>query len=133
MKPIKIISVIFINNFGKILLLKRSIDVKSYRGKWNVISGTLKKGEDPKKCLKREIKEEIGITKYKIIKSGKPYIDKQKEGVWLVYPFLLKVLNSKIKLNRKEHDEYKWVLVNDLDKYDYVPGIKSDFKILGLI
>lgn len=133
MKPIKIISAIIIDDLNQILLLKRSIDVKFYRGKWNVISGTLKKGEIPEKCLEREIEEEIGITNYKIIKKGKNYIDKQKEGMWLVYPFLLKILNGKIKLNKNEHDEYKWILINDLNKYDYVPGIKSDFKILGLI
>lgn len=132
MEPLKIIAAIFIKD-NKILLLKRTKERRSYPCKWNVLSAKIEEGEEPKECLGREIEEEIGITKHKVLKEGEPYIDVQKEGKWLVYPYLCSIIEGVIKLDKKEHDKYEWVSISDLDKYDLVPGIKSDLKALGIL
>ena len=50
---------VVLNDAGQILLLKHT-----YRDKypWGLPSGWLKRGEQPMDALKREIKEETGIT-----------------------------------------------------------------------
>lgn len=132
MKSLEIIVGIFIDD-KKILLLKRTKKRKSYPGRWNVISAKIEEGESPGECLSREIREEIKIKRYNIIKEGKSYLDIQKEGKWRVYPYLCKIVEGKIKLDKKEHDEYKWVLVSELTNYDIVPGVISDLKALGIL
>ncbi len=48
---------IIFNFQNEILVVKHS-----YRGKWSLPGGYIKKGEHPKEGLEREIKEETGIT-----------------------------------------------------------------------
>ncbi len=128
---LKIVSVIIINKKGEILLLKRSTRRKSYPGKWNFISGKIE-NERPVKCAEREIAEELGNkAEVKLIKAGKPFIDKQKEGVWQVYPFVYQFVGGKIKINN-EHSEYKWIARNKINTYDIVPGALEDIKRVKL-
>ena len=132
MKPLRIIAGVLIRD-NQILLLKRTKKRESYPNKWNVLSAKIEEDESPRKCLDREIKEEIGITRYEIIKEAKPYIDIQKEGKWLVYPYLCRIMEGEIKLDKKEHDIYEWISISDLDRYDLVPGIKSDLEALNIL
>lgn len=53
-------SAFFTNNQGQILLVKRNIEPKY--GYWDAAGGFLEEGEDPIKGVKREIKEELGVT-----------------------------------------------------------------------
>jgi 8-oxo-dGTP diphosphatase len=47
---------------GKILIGKRPKDKKSYAGLWDVIGGHLEGSETPEEAVRREVKEEIGVT-----------------------------------------------------------------------
>ena len=51
---------VVIDQSGKFLLAKEN------DGKWSLLGGGLNHGEDPVTALKREIKEETGLTLYKI-------------------------------------------------------------------
>ncbi len=128
---IKIVSVIIVDNEDRILLLKRSVHRKSYANKWNFISGKIE-NERPIECAEREITEEIGSeAKVKLINIGKPFIDKQTEGVWRVYPFVYQFVGGKIKIN-SEHSEYKWVARSEINTYDIVHGALEDIKHMKL-
>ena len=48
---------------GKILLLKRSNKVSTYKGFWGVIAGYVEEDETPEETAYKEIKEEVGIEK----------------------------------------------------------------------
>jgi 8-oxo-dGTP pyrophosphatase MutT (NUDIX family) len=82
---------------------------------WEILKGTIKKNEKPLQALKRELKEEINIKNFKVIKK----INKQIKFKWdhnnviINNIFLVKIdKNSKIILNkntRKEHDGHLWV------------------------
>ena len=133
MEQIKIVAGIFINDRNQILLLKRTPLRKSYPNKWNVLSATIEDGEQASACFAREIIEELGAIKFEVLKAGEPYVDKQKEGLWYVYPYLCKIVGGEIVLDKREHTEYKWVSVSELKRYETVPGIMSDLKSLGIV
>ena len=60
----------------KILLLKRSDKVSTYKNKWACVSGYVERGEDVLKRAFREIEEEIQLSKEEIqlLKKGEPII-----------------------------------------------------------
>ncbi|MCX6711589.1 MAG: NUDIX domain-containing protein [Candidatus Woesearchaeota archaeon] len=82
---------------------------------WEILKGSIKKNETALQALKRELKEEIDIKKFKVIKK----INKQIKFKWDYHDviiddiFLVKIdKDSKIVLNnntRKEHNKYLWV------------------------
>ena len=81
---------------------------------WEALKGTIKPGETNEQALKREIQEETGLKKFKIIKS----LNKQEEWKALgnkyivVDVFLVQAdMNEKIVLDQEvvEHDKYQWV------------------------
>lgn len=81
---------------------------------WEFLKGTIKPGESNEEALKREIKEETGLKKFKIIKS----LDKQERWqalgneYFIVDVFLVRAdMGDKISLKQEiiEHDGYQWV------------------------
>ena len=66
---------VFIKYKDKILLLKRSDKVGTYKGKWNTVTGYI---DEPKPLIKKiieEINEELGITEDNILSYsiGEPF------------------------------------------------------------
>jgi NADH pyrophosphatase NudC (nudix superfamily) len=81
---------------------------------WEFVKETIESGESMEQALKRGIKEETGLKKFKIIKR----LNKQEKWQALgndyqvVDVFLIKAdMNKKISLKQKikEHDNYQWV------------------------
>jgi len=118
---------VFIRYKEKILILKRSNKVSTYKGKWSVITGYL---DEPKSLFDKiieEISEELGIFKDIILsfKYGNPFefFDNKLEKIWIIHPAIVELKsNPKIILNW-EHDEYKWITPDDLKKLDIVPNL----------
>lgn len=99
----------------KILILHR---IKNWRG-WELVKGGLKGNENELNCLKREIREETGVKKYKIL-AKTHYFIKYKFPKGFVkdhhifhgakgYMFLVELFSKKVKVDRSEHDGFKWV------------------------
>jgi 8-oxo-dGTP diphosphatase len=61
---------------GEILLMKGSLDVKSFPGCWGLISGFIEWGETAEDALKREAKEEFGIE-IEVVRFTGRYYDKK--------------------------------------------------------
>lgn len=116
--------VCFVANRGKILLLKRSQLVGSYRGKWHAIAGYIEKGETPEQTAWKEIREEIQIPKkcLKLVATGKPFevASKKYACVWVIHPFLFDSSIRKVKLDY-EHTEHRWIKPKEITKFDFVP------------
>ena len=117
----------FIRHNNKILLLKRSEKVKSMRGLWAGISGMIEQDESPLERAKIEIFEEIGIKEEHIhlLKSAEQMKVKSpqyKNHEWDIFPFLFETKNSEIKLNW-ENSDYKWITVEELEKFETVPNL----------
>jgi len=97
------------------LLLKRKLHWKG----WEFSKGGIEKGETKMQTVKREVREESGINpvKGKIKKynlKGKYFYDKNTikdrccEGQTYEL-FSAQIKKGKIKIDKKEHSDYKWV------------------------
>ena len=85
----------FLKNNEKILLLKRSNDVKSMKGLWAGVSGIIEKNEEPLSRAKIEIFEEIGITEntIKLVKAA-----------------------HEMRVSSPQYQNHEWETVPSLDK-----------------
>ena len=114
---IKTVSAIITDGDGRILALKRGFH-KKHPGKWNIVSGKFEGRESARQCLKREIEQETGITKYEIVDCRSPLIYDEPDGQsWLVHAFLCRVDGRLIRIN-EEHTEYRWVTPEEFIKLD---------------
>ena len=119
----------FIKNDERLLILKRSDEVKTMKGLWAGISGIIEKNEEPLQRAKIEIFEEVGITDDKItlVKSAEvmrvnspQYINHE----WEIFPFLFESHNPTITLNW-ENSDFKWIKVEELKDYETVPRLQK--------
>ena len=119
----------FIKNNERLLILKRSDEVKTMKGLWSGISGIIEKNEEPLQRAKIEIFEEVGITDEQItlvksverIRVNSPqYINHE----WEIFPFLFESNNPTIKLNW-ENSDFKWIKVEELEDYETVPSLQK--------
>ena len=113
---------------GKILLLKRSNLVGTYRGLWGGVAGYIEKFEDPYDTAVKEIQEEVGISSdaLDLIWKGDPIeISDTYDGRsydWVVYPFLFHIRSKELIRLDWEHEEYRWVYPSEVKKFNTVPG-----------
>lgn len=108
---------------GKMLLLKRSDEVGSYRGRWAGVSGYIERGEEDIDAVRREIEEEVGLRKLRLVRRTDPQGFRHEDVVWTVHPFLFDVGAEKLSTDW-EHVDSAWIEPDELTGYDTVPGLK---------
>lgn len=114
---------------GKILLLKRSNLVGTYRGLWGGVAGYVEELEDPYDTALKEISQEtnVGLDAITLVKKGDPIevLDtyEGKRYDWVVHPFLFHVQDKALVRIDWEHEEYRWVYPSEVKKLDTVPGL----------
>ncbi|MEM0492485.1 MAG: NUDIX domain-containing protein [Candidatus Thermoplasmatota archaeon] len=115
----------------RLLILKRSKKVKTYKGWWGVIAGYIDPDEEPYERALKEIKEETGIKPdhVELINKGEPVkVEDTYENQlyeWVIHPFLFKLRkNHKIHIDW-EHTEYRWIKPNDIKRYHTVPYLRE--------
>jgi nicotinamide-nucleotide amidase len=117
----------FLEHNGKILILKRSKMVGSYRERWAGVSGYLETNAIEQAYL--EIKEETGLNRNEIelLKKGEPFdvMDNNIKRIWIIHPFLFHISEpEKIKIDW-EHTELKWIDPQELTSYETVPSLND--------
>ena len=108
--PIKVEGIVFakVNGDYQFLIIKR---VPEDGGFWQPLTESLEEGETVEECLRRGVKEELGINDITEVterlwsfswenKKGEPNID-------LVYGVEIS-RDSGVKISPEEHSEYKW-------------------------
>ena len=100
--------IILLDEKNRVLMLKRSRYTKKYAKKWDFPGGHLKKNETLESGLKREVKEETGIT---INKSSFIKKDGNINFFWGKYN------SEKIELSF-EHTDYTFMEKRQLDPDD---------------
>lgn len=101
---------------GKVLIARRK-KLDRMGGKWEFPGGKIHIGETPEECLKRELKEELGIE----ARIGE-FICSARFS-YLHVPFELLVYRARHisgEFKTIGHDEIMWVLPSELDKHDFV-------------
>jgi 8-oxo-dGTP diphosphatase len=111
---------------NKILIAKRKKG-KCLEALWEFPGGKLEENETIQECLKREIKEELDIE----IKVGKflcktEFFCTDKKIVLMT--FMAEYISGILILN--DHDDAKWVSLNELNNYEFVRADKEIVKAL---
>lgn len=119
----------FLRHKDKILILKRSDKVRTSKGKWAGVSGYVETGERPEETAFKEIREETGIKSPRLIRSGEPVYVKGGDILYQIHPFLFEVDTENIKIDW-EHVEYRWIRLEEMDKYDTVPRLQETLKMV---
>lgn len=117
----------FLEHGGKILILRRSSKVGTYRRSWAGVSGYMETSDIEQAFT--EIREETELYKddLKLISKGETLevIDRSLNRKWIVHPFLFHVkAPEKIRIDW-EHTEMKWIKPEQLGKYETVPRLKE--------
>jgi 8-oxo-dGTP diphosphatase len=132
-----VLASVFVRKNEKVLIAKRA-DTKSFLpGKYEIPGGHIEFGESPEDCLKRELLEEMHVD----IIVGMPFyvfteVHANEQYIEVDYFAQLKGSNKEIRLNKKDHSEYKWVGASEVDEYfdtddNAGKAIKEGFRILG--
>ena len=130
--PEKHVVTCFLECDGRILILRRSELVGSFRGRWAGVSGYIETTADEQVLV--EIEEETGLCRgdVEIAKRGRP-LSVEGEGVrWMVYPYLFRIKErDKVKIDW-EHSDKRWIAPDEIDNYPTVPMLKEALaQVLG--
>ncbi|MGM0381735.1 MAG: NUDIX domain-containing protein [bacterium] len=118
---------VFLENEGKILLVKRSKKASTYSGRWAGISGYKENAAEEQARI--ETGEETGLNRndFQLIQEGKAFLveDPPNGKHWKIHPFRFKLLNEKsIELNW-ENSDYRWVQPQKITEFNTVPNLKE--------
>jgi len=112
----------------KILLVKRSSDMKFYPGWWNGLGGFLDDDKSLEEKVKEEILEEIGIVEKDIIsiKLGEVFDldDPESRKTWIIHPVIVEVNTDKVILDW-EAEDYRWIKLEELASFGITPAFKK--------
>ena len=122
------VGMMIINSNNKILVGRR-IDHPS--GYWQMPQGGIDEDENPEEAVWREMMEEIGTNKAKLIKSsaqwinydipkdtletlpwGKKYVGQTQK--WFLFRFLGNDSDINVETNNPEFSEWKWARLNSI-------------------
>ena len=122
-----------VNNNGQMLVVLKH----KYFDKWHIVKGGLERGETELEALKREIIEELGDIKFKILKksmissvvansnvSGPDYIGQARNNYWVLVDS-----NQKFDIPNNELEKYKWIDI-DCDQIKKHFGIHDEDGVL---
>ena len=119
---------VFLRKNNEILMLKRSEEVGSYRGKWSAVSGYLEDAE-PSKQAHTELLEETGL-RGKLVNQGGLIRVRYADVIWEIHPFLMDLDSDKdIELNW-ENTEYMWIPPEKIKELNTVPKLWEVYKTI---
>jgi 8-oxo-dGTP diphosphatase len=104
-----------IEHHEKVLICQRSASMK-LPFKWEFPGGKIESGESKEDCLKREIKEELGLS-IEIVSTLKAVKYHYPEFSICLYPFVCRLNGGKLLL--AEHAQAIWVTKEELPNYDW--------------
>lgn len=124
----KEIGVFILNDYGQILLQKRSRNKKNYPNMWALCTGHVEKNEDVQDAAIRELKEELGIDvsikELHSFANGKfDIINKNSSTYFFCIKCNLK--EEKFIIQKEELSQVKW-----FDIIDVVSMIKNNDEII---
>ena len=117
----------FLMHGGKVLILRRSERVGSYRGRWAAVAGYMEK--EPYEQALQEIREEAGLEAedVRLVAAGGTVeaADSQLDVTWIIHPFLFEIDDpAKVRLDW-EHTECRWIEPAEIGQFDTVPKLKE--------
>ncbi len=123
--PVKHVVTCFLLYEGKILLLQRSEQVGSFRGRWAGVSGFIETTPDAQALT--EVREETGLggADIQLLRKGETLAAADEGVCWVVHPYLFRIRDkSKIRIDW-EHRALRWIDPAELEHYPTVPMLKE--------
>jgi len=100
---------------GKVLCTQRSVSM-SLPLKWEFPGGKIDDGESPEECLRRELREELGIESS--VGQARPVTTHRYPAFSVtLYPFICEIVSGKITLH--EHRAMAWLPIEKLHTLDW--------------
>ncbi len=99
-------SIIFNKDMNKILLIQRSGNDSTGANTWEGAGGNIERGEEAEEAIKREIREETGITDIKTERVAYVTVVYAKEP-YLIIAYLCKSETEAVTLS-SEHQAFIW-------------------------
>jgi 8-oxo-dGTP diphosphatase len=112
-KPVPVTAAI-IERDGRVLIGKRKAG--HFTGRWEFPGGKVEEGEKPEECLRRELREELGVEA-RIGPFFLSTIHSYGHVTIELLTYRAEILSGSICLN--DHTEVRWVAATDLDEYDF--------------
>jgi 8-oxo-dGTP diphosphatase len=112
---------------GKILIGKRKPEDELFGGLWEFPGGKIEESETPKECMARELKEELEIE----VEVGELIISnkhKYPHGIFELLAYRVGHVSGDFVLNN--HDEIKWVTVDEMSNFEFPPADAPIIKYL---
>ena len=105
----------FLRNRGRILIVRRGRRVTTFRGAWSGISGSIEGLEPPLSRARREVIEETGVVRARLVARGPVIRARHGSTVFAVHPFLLDVPARRVTLDW-ENVEARWVRPEEVQR-----------------
>ncbi|MBI4973962.1 NUDIX domain-containing protein [Candidatus Roizmanbacteria bacterium] len=115
---------------GRILIIKKSLNEQIDPGLWTVPGGKVMPEEPIVSALKREVNEEVGLLIDTFSWIGEDVFTSNDRFFHAQHFLCEKVKITPIKLE-KNLTEYKWVLKNEVERFQFPPKIKK--RLLNLL
>ncbi len=116
---------------GKILILRRT-SKEHLTNQWELMYGRIDQFEELEEGLRREVKEEAGITDLTIKKMYRIWHimrgEKKAENDLYGFSFYCQTNNDQVILS-PEHSEYRWVTPQEALEYITREGIRQDVEV----
>lgn len=116
-----------LKNQNEVLVLRRSMKVKTMQEKWAGVSGYLEKNEDLLSRALIEIYEETRINKDELIlrKIFNQFgVQIHNELMIIIQPFCF-VSNTRNVVLDWEHSDYYWMNKKEMDNFEFVPRLEQ--------
>lgn len=115
----------------RVLLVRRSERVRTYRGAWAAVSGYLEPGVTPLEQAYTELREEASLDRgdVELIRQGEPLpvSDAATNLNWVVHPFLFRLRAVQKVVTDWEAAESRWVNPNEIGTLATVPKLAEAF------
>ena len=117
----------FVYSGDKVVLIKRSRKVGTYKGEWAGFSGYVERL--PLNQARVELHEEAALEAHQVCLKGigipLPVDDPESGRAWLVFPFLFELAEGVEIVTDWETEEWGWFHPSELDSMDTVPGLSQ--------
>lgn len=122
----------FLEHDGRILVLRRSERVGTYRGRWAGVSGSIEPGVSPLEQAYQELAEELGLgpDDVELAAAGRPLTvpDEALQRRWIVHPFRFRLRHPERLRLDWEHTELRWIEPGELAGLDTVPMLAETWQ-----